>query len=136
MNRKVSSGTDSVFQLQRVSFLYLSTKDLCAVFRLQFLLNVWCWWCYGRTSENQTKQLASLAPVLVVFQKRLQLYFLWHDMPGVPFTHGCSLATVETFVRLASQIFFCCREKAIHFLTIELHLCNQHHDLVFQSYSF
>ena len=53
-------------------------------------------------------------------------------MPGLPFAHCCSLSTVKTFVRFASQIFFCYREKVIHFLTIELHLYNQHYDLVFK----
>ena len=53
-------------------------------------------------------------------------------MPGLPFAHCCSLSTVKTFVRFASQIFFCYREKVIHLLTIELHLYNQHYDLVFK----
>ena len=52
-------------------------------------------------------------------------------MPGLPFAHCCSLSTVKTFLRFASQIFFCYREEDIHFLTIELHLYNQHYDLVF-----
>ena len=78
-----------------------------AVVHLQLILNVWC--C-GRKSENQANQLASLTPVLVVFQKTLELYFLWYDMAGLPIAHCCSFR--------ASQIFFCYREKVIHFLTI------------------
>ena len=57
-------------------------------------------------------------------------------MPGLPFAHCCSLSTVETFVRFPSQIFFCYREKIIQFLTIELHLYNQHYDLVFLMLQF
>ena len=53
-------------------------------------------------------------------------------MPGLPFAHCCSFSTVITFLRFAPQIFFCYREKVIHFLTIELYLYNQHYDLVFK----
>ena len=42
-------------------------------------------------------------------------------MPGLPFAHCCSFSTAITFLRFASQIFFCYREKVIHFLTIELY---------------
>ena len=42
-------------------------------------------------------------------------------MSGLPFAHCCSLSTVKTFVRFASQIFFCYHEKVY----------NQHYDLVF-----
>ena len=52
-------------------------------------------------------------------------------MPWLPFANCCSVSTVKIFVRFASQIFFCYREKVINFLAIELHLCNQHYDLVF-----
>ena len=50
-------------------------KCFCAVFRRQLTSNVWCWWYFGRTSENQANQLASLTPVLVVFQKGLWVKF-------------------------------------------------------------
>ena len=53
-------------------------------------------------------------------------------MPGLPFAHCCFFSTVITFLRFASQIFFCYREKVIHFLTTELYLYNQHYDLVFK----
>ena len=53
-------------------------------------------------------------------------------MPGLPFAHCCFFSTVITFLRFASQIFFCYREKVIHILTIELYLYNQHYDLVFK----
>ena len=53
-------------------------------------------------------------------------------MPGLPFAHYCSFSTVITFLRFASQIFFCYREKVIHFLTIELYLYNHYYDLVFK----
>ena len=56
-------------------------------------------------------------------------------MPGLLFAHSYALPTVETFVRFASQIVFCYLENVIHFLTIALHLYNQHYDFKFTVYS-
>ena len=107
------------------------------MFHLQIILNVWCWWFCGRTSKDQANQVASLTPVLVVFQNRPLMYVsfgtlcLSYPLPTV--APGKQLKLSRDMLH---KSFFCYREKFIHFLTIEYNLLNKHGDLVFQSYSF
>ena len=57
----------------------------------------------GAVAGRQRIKLISLfywqcdASVGAVSKKTLELYFLWRDMPGLPFAHCCSLTTAETF---------------------------------------
>ena len=65
------------------------------VTRKNCALNVWCWWCCGRTSENQANLLASMTPVFVVFQKRPFSYISFGMI-----CLGCSLSTVTPWQQL------------------------------------